>query len=121
MKRGFTLVELLVVMAIIATLLTLVTPRYFKHVEHSKEVVLRENLATVRDAIDKFHADTNTWPADLQSLADKHYIRTVPKDPVTDRSDTWVLVPPSDGSDGVYDLHSGAAGDAQDGSPFSEW
>jgi general secretion pathway protein G len=120
-KRGFTLVELLVVMAIIATLLTLVTPRYFAHVERAKEAVLRENLATVRDAIDKYHADTNTWPADLQALADKHYIRGVPKDPITDKTDTWVLVPPADGGDGVYDLHSGATGDGQDGTAFGDW
>jgi general secretion pathway protein G len=120
-KRGFTLVELLVVMAIIATLLTLVTPRYFAHVERTKEAVLRENLATVRDAIDKYHADTNTWPADLQVLADKHYIRLVPKDPITDKTDTWIVVPPTDGGDGVYDLHSGATGNGQDGTAFGDW
>jgi general secretion pathway protein G len=120
-RRGFTLIELLVVMAIIATLLTLVTPRYFQHIERTKEAVLRENLASVRDAIDKFHADTNTWPADLQDLADKHYIRAIPKDPVTGQSDTWVLVPPPDGGGGVYDLHSGAAGVGLDGTSFGDW
>jgi general secretion pathway protein G len=121
LKRGFTLVELLVVMAIIALLLTLATPRYFKHVERTKEAVLREDLAAVRDAIDKYHADTNTWPADLETLAMQHYIRAVPKDPITDRSDTWILDAPPEGSTGVYDLHSGAKGTAEDGSAFSDW
>ncbi|NWG87726.1 MAG: prepilin-type N-terminal cleavage/methylation domain-containing protein [Hydrogenophilaceae bacterium] len=120
MKRGFTLVELLVVMAIIATLLSIAAPRYFQHVQRSKEAVLRENLATVRDAIDQFHADTNAWPGDLQSLAEKRYLRSVPVDPITGQADTWLTTPPPEGT-GVYDIHSGAEGVGLDGVPFSEW
>lgn len=120
-KRGFTLVELLVVMAIIALLLTIATPRYFRHVERTKEAVLKEDLATVRDAIDKYHADTGAWPADLAALASHHYIRAVPKDPVTDRTDTWIVEAPPNGGSGVYDLHSGAPGTAADGSAFGDW
>jgi general secretion pathway protein G len=121
MRRGFTLIELLVVMAIIALLLTIATPRYFQHVERTKETVLHEDLATVRDAIDKFHADTNTWPTDLQALVDHRYLRKLPMDPITDRIDTWLLVSPPDGGGGVYDLHSGAQGDGLDGSAFGTW
>ena len=121
LKRGFTLIELLVVLAIVATLLTLAVPRYFQHVERSKEAVLKENLATVRDALDKYHADTGTWPGTLETLAEKRYLRVVPTDPLTERSDTWLVVPPPDGETGVYDLHSGAEGVGLDGQPYADW
>jgi general secretion pathway protein G len=121
LKRGFTLIELLVVLAIVATLLTLAVPRYFQHVERSKEAVLKENLAAVRDAIDKYHADTNTWPASLDTLAERRYVRAVPVDPMTERADTWQVVPPPDGEAGVYDLRSGAEGVGLDGVPYVDW
>ena len=121
LKHGFTLIELLVVLAIVATLLTLAVPRYFQHVERSKEAVLRENLATVRDAIDQYHADTGVWPPTLESLAEKRYMRVVPVDPITERSDTWQIVPPPGGESGVYDIHSGAEGTAADGQAYSDW
>jgi len=121
MKRGFTLIELLVVLAIVATLLTLAVPRYFQHVERSKEAVLRENLATVRDAIDQYHADSGTWPPTLESLAEKRYLRAVPTDPITERSDTWKIVPPPDAESGIYDIHSGAEGTAINGQAYADW
>ena len=121
MRRGFTLIELLVVLAIIATLLTLAVPRYFQHVERSKEAVLRENLATVRDAIDQYHADTGIWPPTLESLAEKRYLRMMPTDPITGRQDTWQIVPPPDGKSGVYDIHSGAGGAATNGQAYADW
>jgi len=121
LKRGFTLIELLVVLAIIATLLTLAVPRYFQHVERSKEAVLKESLATVRDAIDQYHADTGSWPPTLESLAEKRYMRAVPVDPITERSDTWQIVPPPGGGGGVYDIHSGAEGTATNGQAYSDW
>lgn len=118
--RGFTLVELLVVLAIIATLLALAAPRYFQHIERSKEAVLRENLATMRDAIDQYHADTGRWPESLAALVDKRYLRAVPVDPITERSDTWIEVPPKEGS-GVQDVRSGAEGTGLDGTSYAEW
>ncbi len=121
LTRGFTLIELLVVLAIIATLLTLAVPRYFQHVERSKEAVLRENLATVRDAIDQYHADVGTWPPTLESLAEKRYMRSVPVDPITEQADTWQIVPPPDGEAGVYDIRSGAEGIGLDGQAYSDW
>lgn len=121
LKRGFTLIELLVVMAIVALLLTLAAPRYFQHVERSKEAVLRENLATVRDAIDQFHADVGSWPATLETLAERRYLRAVPVDPITERSDSWQFVPPPDGSAGIYDIRSGAEGTASDGQAYADW
>ncbi len=120
-STGFTLIELLVVMAIIATLLTLVIPRYFGSVDRSKEVVLKQSLATVREAIDKHYGDTGRYPESLQDLVDKRYIRSLPFDPVTESTATWALVPPADAAKGgVYDLHSGAPGTTRDGTPFAE-
>jgi general secretion pathway protein G len=120
-RSGFTLIELMVVMAIIATLLTLVIPRYFGSVDRSKEVVLKQSLATVRDAIDKHYADTGKYPESLQELVDKRYLRSMPVDPLTDSTTTWQIVPPADASKGgVYDIHSGAPGTTSDGKPFSE-
>ena len=120
-KRGFTLIELLVVLAIIATLLTLAVPRYFQHVERSKEAVLRENLATVRDAIDQYHADAGNWPPTLESLAEKRYLRALPTDPITERADTWQIIPPPDGGMGVYDIRSGAEGAGLNGQAYTDW
>jgi len=119
-RRGFTLVELLVVMAIIATLLTIALPRYFGSVERSKEVALRQSLNTMRDAIDKFHADVGRYPEKLEELVEKRYIRAVPVDPITDSAETWVIVPvPNALAQGaVYDVRSGAKGNAIDGKPF---
>jgi len=120
-RKGFTLVELLVVLAIIATLLAIAVPRYFQHVDRSKEAVLRENLAAVRDAIDQYHADKGRWPDSLESLADSRYLRTVPADPVTGSADTWITVPPPGGGTGIYDIRSGAEGAASDGKTYAEW
>ncbi|MCG6877291.1 MAG: type II secretion system protein G [Betaproteobacteria bacterium] len=113
--------ELLIVMAIIATLLTLVVPRYFGSVDRSKEVVLKQSLATVRDAIDKYYGDTGRYPESLQDLVDKRYLRSMPVDPVTESTATWEIVPPIDAAKGgVYDVRSGAPGTTHDGKPFSE-
>lgn len=119
--RGFTLIELLVVLSIIALLLSIATPRYFQHVARTKEAVLREDLSTMREALDQYHADTGAWPKSLQELADRHYLRAVPKDPITDQQDTWVTAPPAGEDSGVYDVHSGAAGAGIDGQPYSAW
>lgn len=121
-RKGFTLIELLVVMAIIATLLALVAPRYFHSVEKSKEAVLRENLGTLRDLLDKHYGDTGKYPENLQALVAKKYLRSIPQDPVTGSAETWVVVPPENpAKGGVYDVRSGAPGKARDGTPYSEW
>lgn len=121
-RRGFTLIELLVVMTIVAVLLTLVAPRYFRHVDNSKEVVLRQNLAQVRDAIDKFRADSGKLPASLEDMVEKRYLRTLPVDPITESKDTWTLIPAKSGEqNGLADIRSGAPGKAVDGSLYADW
>jgi len=119
---GFTLIELLVVLAAMALLLGLVVPRYLAHVDRAREAVLRQNLATMRDAIDKFRADRGRYPEELAELARERYVRALPLDPITERSDGWILVGPPAGEAGkVYDLHSGAAGVGRDGVAYVQW
>lgn len=120
--KGFTLIELLVVMAVIALLVSLAVPRYFSSVDRSQEAVLRSNLATMRDAIDKFHGDRGKYPDKLEDLVTHRYLRAVPKDPVTDSTQTWVVVPPEDPArGGVYDVRSGAPGKGRDGTEYKSW
>jgi len=122
LTSGFTLVELLVVMAIIATLLTLAVPRYFGSVDRSKEAVLKQDLATLRDSLDKYYGDTGRYPDSLEDLVTKRYIRGVPIDPITQSNATWLVVPPGDPAKGmVYDVRSGAQGKAADGSAYADW
>jgi len=104
--RGFTLVELMVVMVLIAILLTIAVPRYFGTVDKGKASVQRQNIAAIRDAIDKYYGDQGKYPDALQDLVDKHYLREVPVDPLTDQRD-WVTVAPADTAlTGVYDIQS---------------
>ncbi len=123
MKRsaGFTLIELLVVMAAMGLLLAVAAPRYVEHVDRSRETVLRHNLAGLREVVDKFYADRMRYPKDLQELVLERYLRQVPLDPLTDRADSWVLVPPPGAQAGVFDVRSGAAGKARDGTLYASW
>ncbi len=119
--RGFTLVELLVVLAIIALLLTLAVPRYFHSVDTARETVLIDNLATARSTIDKFYGDTGRYPDSLEELVEKKYLRAMPFDPVANSSTAWIIVPPEDSSKGrVYDLRSSATGNGRSNTPFSQ-
>lgn len=121
-SKGFTLIELLVVMAIIATLLTIAVPRYFHSVEKSKEAVLREDLSTMRDAIDKYYGDNGQYPEALETLVTKKYLRAIPADPITETAATWVPVPPTDtDKGGVFDVKSGAPGKGLDGTAYADW
>ena len=119
---GFTLIELLVAMAIIATLLSLAAPRYYGNVEKAKEATLQQNLATLRDVLDKHFSDKGKYPQALDELVAARYLRTIPRDPFTDSNHTWLLVPPPDPQlGGIYDVHSGAQGTARDGSRLGDW
>jgi general secretion pathway protein G len=119
---GFTLIELLVVMAIIALLLSMAMPRYFNSVEKSREAVLRENLAVTRQALDKYYGDNGKYPDTLEQLVNGKYLRSLPQDPITDSSATWIIVPPKELEKGaIFDLKSGATGSARDGTEYKEW
>lgn len=119
---GFTLIELLIVLAIIALLLTLAVPRYFGGLDHSKETLLKENLRVTRDSIDKFYGDTGRYPEGLDELVRQRYLRSLPMDPITESTATWIIIAPTNGLKGnVYDLKSGAQGFAKDNRPFSSF
>jgi general secretion pathway protein G len=105
-SRGFTLIELVIVMATIALLLTLALPRYFHAMDLGKQNVQRQNIATMRDAIDKFFGDQARYPDSLEELVQKRYLRSVPIDPLTQLPD-WKPVAPTDNTPGsVYDIRS---------------
>ena len=110
-KNGFTLVELMVVLTVIALLLSIVVPDYMGRMKRTEEAVLQENLTVMRDALDKHYADAGRYPSNLEELVAKRYLRTIPKDPFTQSSATWIPVPPADAKKGnVFDVHSSAKG-----------
>ncbi len=119
---GFTLVELLVVLSILALLLSLAVPRYFSGVQRAKEQALKQQLATTRKALDEYYADQGQYPETLQELVDKHYLDKLPWDAVAENNDTWVITAPElPLVGGVYTLHSSATGQAADGSLYTDW
>jgi len=123
-SRGFTLIELIVVMAIVALLASIVAPRYFASLQRAKETALRSSLANLRDAIDQFAADKGRYPDSLDELAGARYIREVPEDPLAGSRAAWVLLPPPPEAQArgqLYDVRSGAAGRGSDGQLYADW
>jgi general secretion pathway protein G len=125
--RGFTMIELLVVLSLIVILATMGMTQYRTSVIHAREAVLKEDLFRMRDAIDQYYADKNQYPSTLDALVTDGYMRQVPEDPFTRSKDSWTTEPaPSDPSNptaepGVYNVHSGSDGTAIDGSKYAEW
>ena len=97
-------------------------PRYFHSLERSREAVLRQDLAVMRDAIDKYYADLAQYPGSLGALVERHYLRKIPVDPQTKSSESWVTTS-SDDPDvpGILDVHSGATGEGSDGTSLASW
>ena len=126
-QHGFTLIELMIVMVIITILAGVGLAVYGNSVKHAREAVLLEDLHQMREAIDKFYADKNHYPASLDALVEEKYIRDVPVDPFTKSKDTWqtTLAEPEPGNPaaetGIFNVKSGAEGTALDGTPYSEW
>lgn len=122
--RGFTLIELIVVMAIVALLASIVAPRYFASLNKGRETALLQSLTTMRDAIDQYAADKGRYPDSLQELAAARYIRDVPEDPLTGSRESWVELPPPaemQANGRVWDVRSGAAGRSADGRLYADW
>lgn len=123
-RRGFTLIELIVVLAIVGLLTSIAAPRYFRSVERAREGSLRTSLNVMRDAIDQYAADRDAYPDSLDALVRERYLRELPEDPITGRRDSWVqMTPPSDAAlqGRLFDVRSGAAGRASDGRLYAQW
>jgi general secretion pathway protein G len=126
-SAGFTLIELLVVLSLIMIIAGISLAQYRNGVTHTKEAVLKEDLFRMRDAIDQYYADKGQYPSDLQALVSDGYLRTVPKDPMTDSADTWQTVPaepdPTNptAQPGIYNVKSGSDKGALDGTKYEEW
>jgi len=123
-QEGFTLIELIVVMAIVALLAGIAAPRYFHSVEHAREHSLKTSLRVMRDAIDHFAADRGRYPETLDELVQARYLRALPEDPFTGSAGGWVAVLPPPDADlkgQVFDVRSGMAGRAPDGSLYADW
>jgi general secretion pathway protein G len=125
-SKGFTLIEMMVVMAMIAALVAIAVPRYFDGLQRTKETALKQNLKEMRDAIDDYHADKGVYPQSLTALVEERYLRFIPVDPITEQADTWQIVAPPQsgiaGQDGyVYDVLSGSAEKASNGELYNTW
>ena len=125
--RGFTMIEMLIVMTLITILASVGMVQYRNSVRRSEEAVLKENLFRLRDAIDQYYADKTKYPSGLDDLVSEGYIREVPKDPMTNSKDTWqTTAAEPDASNpassvGIYDVKSGSDQTALDGTRYSEW
>ncbi|HEX2643591.1 MAG TPA: prepilin-type N-terminal cleavage/methylation domain-containing protein [Thermoanaerobaculia bacterium] len=133
-QRGFTLLELIIVIAIIGILATVAMPKMKDMPRRASEATLKQNLRTMRDVIDQYYGDKGRYPASLEALVEAGYLRKVPADPITRSSETWLLdyeeVNPDepaaeadggDGSPGIVDIHSGSPLKSLSGTPYSEW
>lgn len=126
-SRGFTLIELMVVMSIIVVLATVALVQYRQSVTFARETVLKDDLFKMRDAIDQYYADKNQYPTTLDDLVSNGYLRALPKDPFTNDISTWQAIPsdpdPANPTAtlGVYDVKSGSEAAATDGSRYSDW
>ena len=133
-ERGFTLLELIVVIAIIGILATIAMPAMKDMPRRANEAVLKTNLRTMRDVLDQFYGDKGHYPPSLDALVENGYLRKIPVDPITKKNDTWVTVleevdpDKSASSDtgeeqqpGIIDVHSGSEATSLDGTPYKDW
>ncbi len=121
-NKGYTLIEMMTVIAIISILATIAVPSFQKSIVRAKEASLRNSLFILRDVIDQYYADQGNYPESLETLVEKRYIRAIPQDPFTGSNDTWILIPAQgEGLSGIYDVHSGSDRISLYGTPYNEW
>lgn len=126
-SKGFTLVELMIVMAIVLILVSVAIPNYRQSVIRARESVLRQNLYHLRQSIDQYSMDKQKAPQSLDDLVSAGYLREIPTDPITQSKDTWVvdmedvLLSIDQNEPGITDVHSGAQGTGSDGTAYSTW
>ena len=126
-RRGFSLIELMIVMAIIVILIGMAVPYYQKSILRSRETVLRSNLFSMRSMIDEYSFDKQKAPQTLEDLVHDGYLREIPKDPITNSNDTWRLVMEDAGQSvnqtepGIFDVHSGSDKTGLDGTSYADW
>lgn len=123
-QKGFTFIEIMIVLVIIGILLTLAQPSFTSSVQRAKEATLKENLFIMRDVIDQYFADFEEYPPTLEALVEERYLRKIPKDPITGTADTWqlVYVTNEEGAEGgIFDVYSGSDQVGLDGTPYTEW
>jgi general secretion pathway protein G len=126
-QSGFTLIELMIVMAIIGILITLAIPSFVGALRHAREAALKEDLQTMRTAIDTYTMDKQKGPQSLDDLVQDGYIRAIPEDPMTRSKDTWVtdttesMYSLDETEPGINDIHSGSTETGSDGQPYSSW
>ena len=126
-RRGFTLIELMIVMAVIAILISIAVPIYNKTITRAKESVLRNNLFTMRTVIDEYTYDKQKAPQTLQDLVSEGYLRTIPTDPMTNSSDTWKVIiedtlnAVNQTEPGIFDVRSGSDKTSLEGTAYADW
>jgi general secretion pathway protein G len=125
-ERGFTLIELMIVVSIILILIGMAVGMYQSSLKHARETVLHKDLQTMREAIDNYTLDKQQAPQSLQDLVDGHYLRNIPNDPMTNTPD-WVVhtsdmvISADQTGTGIDDVHSGSEAVSSDGTPYSSW
>ena len=126
-SAGFTLIELMIVMAIIGILITMAIPSFVGAIKHAREAALKEDLQTMRTAIDTYTMDKQKGPQSLDDLIQDGYLRAIPEDPMTRSKDTWVtdssdsMVSLDETEPGITDVHSGSTETGSDGQLYSSW
>jgi general secretion pathway protein G len=126
-KRGYTLIELIIVMAIISVLVSIAVPLYQKSLQRTKETLLKNNLFTLRTVIDEYTFDKQKAPQTLQDLVTEGYLRSVPLDPITGSDQSWRLIMEdalsmvNQTQPGIFDVRSGSDLKSLEGTPYSEW
>jgi len=126
-RFGFTLIELMIVMAIIAVLMSIAVPIYTRSIIRAKESVLKNNLFTLRTVIDEYTYDKQKAPQSLQDLVDQGYLRQIPSDPITGSADSWKIIMEdsqssvSQNEPGIFDIRSGSDKTSLEGTLYSDW